>query len=281
MDETLRRAVAGGLDPIRAIQLCTTNTARYWGLMDCGAVAPGYHADLVVLEDLRDFRVLRTYHAGTLVAAEGEARFRTETAIPPILRDTMHIGEFGVARLRLPADGTTMDAVGIVPGQIVTEHLRVEPTVRGGFVQADLARDILKLACVERHRATGNVGVGLVVGLGLRQGAIASSVAHDAHNIIAAGTNDDDMAVAVRAVERMGGGLVFVVDGATRGALPLPIAGLLSDRPAATVASELEHLSAQVRAAGSPLPAPFATLSFLALSVIPTARVTDQGFITL
>ena len=168
-----------------------------------------------------------------------------------------------------------------MPGQIVTEHLRVAPTVTGGFVQADPARDILKLACIERHRATGNVGVGLVVGLGLRRGAIASSVAHDAHNIIVAGTNDDDMTIAVREVERLGGGLVFVVDGETQGALPLPIAGLLSDQPAPHVASELERLSAQVCAAGSPLPAPFATLSFLALSVIPAARVTDQGFVTL
>jgi adenine deaminase len=151
----------------------------------------------------------------------------------------------------------------------------------GGFVQADPARDILKLACIERHRATGNVGVGLVVGLGLTRGAIASSVAHDAHNIIVAGTNDDDMAIAVREVERRGGGLVFVADGETRGVLPLPIAGLLSDQSASRVASDLEHLSAQVRAAGSPLPAPFATLSFLTLSVIPAARVTDQGFITL
>lgn len=281
MDATLRRAVAAGLDPIRAIQLCTTNTARYWGLADHGAIAPGYHADMVVLEDLRDFRVLQVYHAGALVAADGQPRFTTESAIPAILRDSMQIGEFGVARLRLPADGATMDVVGIVPGQIVTEHLRVEPTVMGGFVQADPGRDILKLACIERHRATGNVGVGLVVGLGLQRGAIASSVAHDAHNIIVAGTNDDDMAIAVREVERRGGGLVFVADGETRGVLPLPIAGLLSDQSAPHVASDLERLSAQVRAAGSPLPAPFATLSFLALSVIPAARVTDQGFITV
>jgi adenine deaminase len=281
MDETLRRAVAGGLDPIRAVQLCTTNTARFWGLPDHGAIAPGYHADLVVLEDLRHFRVLQTYHAGRVIAQEGAPLFATQSAIPTVLRDTMQIGEFGVARLRLLADGAAMDAVGIVPGQIVTEHLQIEPTVTGGFVQADPARDILKLACIERHRATGNVGVGLVTGLGLKRGAIASSVAHDAHNIIVAGTNDDDMAIAVREVERLGGGLVFVVDGEKQGALPLPIAGLLSDQPAARVASELEHLSAQVRAAGSPLPAPFATLSFLALSVIPAARVTDQGFIGL
>jgi adenine deaminase len=281
MDETLRRAVAGGLDPIRAIQLCTTNTARYWGLADRGAIAPGYHADFVVFEDLQSFRVLQTYHAGALVAEEGVPLFPAAATIPPVLRQTMHIGEFGVARLRLPMDGERADAVRIVPGQIVTEHVQVNPRVVSGYVEADPARDILKLACVERHRGTGNVGVGLVVGLGLRHGAIASSVAHDAHNIIVAGTNDDDMAIAVREVERRGGGLVFVVDGMTQGALSLPIAGLLSDQPAPAVAAALEHLSARVRAAGSPLPAPFATLSFLALSVIPAARVTDQGFLTL
>ncbi len=281
MDETLRRAVRGGLDPIRALQLCTINTARYWNLHDRGAIAPGMRADLVVLEDLASFRVLRTYHAGTCVATEGVPLFARASAIPDALRRTMHIGAFGVARLGMPSDGSPMDAVGIIPGQIVTERLRVAPLVVDGYVQADPTRDILKLACIERHRATGNVGVGLVVGLGLRSGAIASSVAHDAHNIIVAGTNDDDMARAVRAVEVMDGGLVLVVNGAVRGQMPLPIAGLLSDQPATSVARDLEHLSRQVHALGSPLPAPFATLSFLALSVIPAARVTDQGFIAL
>lgn len=281
MDETLRRAVRGGLDPIRALQLCTINTARYWNFRDSGAIAPGMRADLVVLEDLASFRVLRTYHAGRCVAAEGVPLFASTNAIPDVLRRTIHIGEFGVARLGVPSDGSPMDAVGIIPSQIVTERLRVAPLVADGYVQADPARDILKLACIERHRATGNVGVGLVVGLGLREGAIASSVAHDAHNIIVAGTNDDDMARAVRAVEAMEGGLVLVVNGIVRGQVPLPIAGLLSDQPVGSVARDLEQLSRQVQALGSPLPAPFATLSFLALSVIPAARVTDQGFIAL
>lgn len=281
MDETLRRAVRSGLDPIRALQLCTINTARYWNFRDRGAIAPGMRADLIVLEDLVSFRVLQTYHAGICVAAEGVPLFASASAIPDVLRRTMHIGEFGVARLGLRSDGGPMDAVGIIPGQIVTEHLRVVPLVMNGYVQADPARDILKLACIERHRATGNVGVGLVVGLGLREGAIASSVAHDAHNIIVAGTNDDDMARAVRAIEAMDGGLALIVNGAVQGQVPLPIAGLLSDQPAASVARDLKYLSRQVQALGSPLPAPFATLSFLALSVIPAARVTDQGFIAL
>lgn len=280
MDETLRRAVRGGLDPVRAIQLCTVNIANYWSLRTQGAIMPGNRADMVVLEDLTDFRVLETYHGGTKVAAEGQALFDTPTQIPDVLRRTMHIGEFGVARLALPTDGGPMDAVGIVPGQIVTACVRVQPTVIGGYAEADPARDILKLACIERHRETGNVGVGLVVGLGLSVGAIASSVAHDAHNIIVAGTNDGDMATAVREIERMDGGLALVVDSVVRGRLALPIAGLLSDQPARVVARELEALSAQVHALGSPLPAPFATLSFLALSVIPAARVTDRGFIT-
>ena len=281
MDETLRRAVRGGLDPVRAIQLCTINSARYWNLRDRGAIAPGLRADMVVFDDLRAFRVRQTYHAGRLVAEDGVALFDAPATIPPILRHTMHIGAFGVARLGLPSDGGAMDAVGILPGQIVTERLSVTPTVKDGYAQADPARDILKVACVERHRGSGNVGVGLVVGMGLRQGAIASSVAHDAHNIIVAGTNDDDMARAVREVEAMDGGLVLVVDGSVQGRLALPIAGLLSDQPAAEVAAALERLSEQVRALGSPLPAPFATLSFLALSVIPAARVTDQGFVGL
>lgn len=281
MDETLRRAVRGGLDPVRAIQLCTINSARYWNLRDRGAIAPGLRADMVVFDDLTSFRVRQTYHAGQLVAQDGRPLFDARATIPQLLRQTMHVGAFGIARLGLPSDGSTMDAIGILPGQIVTEHRMVEPTMRDGYVQADPTRDVLKIACIERHRATGNVGIGLVVGLGLRRGAIASSVAHDAHNIIVAGANDDDMARAVREVETMGGGLALVVDGEVQGRLALPVAGILSDRPAAEVAAALKYLSDQVRALGSPLPSPFATLSFLALSVIPAARVTDQGFVAL
>lgn len=281
MDETLRRAVRGGLDPVRAIQLCTINPARYWGLHDRGAIMPGNRADLVVLEDLTDFRVLQTLHAGRVVAAEGQPLFDAPATIPDVLRHTMNIGDFGIARLVLPSDGSRMNVVGIIPNQIVTESLQIVPKVLDGVAVADPTRDILKLACIERHRASGNVGIGMVVGLGLRAGAIASSVAHDAHNIIVAGTNDDDMTLAVREIERMGGGLTLVVNGEIRGSLPLPIAGLLSDQPAHAVAEALERLSRQVQELGSPLPAPFATLSFLALSVIPAARVTDQGFIAL
>lgn len=281
MDETLRRAVRGGLDPVRAIQLCTINTARHWNFRDRGAIAPGLRADMVVFDDLASFRVRQTYHAGHLVAEDGAPLFDAPATIPPLLRRTMHVGAFGVARLGLPSDGGPVDAVGILPGQIVTERLTVVPTVVGGYAQADPARDVLKLACIERHRATGNVGVGLVVGLGLRRGAIASSIAHDAHNIIVAGASDDDMALAVREVEAMDGGLALVVDGEVRGRLALPVAGILSDQPAAVVAAALEDLDTRVRALGSPLPAPFATLSFLALSVIPAARVTDTGFVAL
>lgn len=281
MDETLRRAVRLGLDPVRALQLCTINPARYWNLHDRGGIAPGLRADLIVLDDLARFRVRQTYHAGVLVAEEGAPLFAAPAAVPAVLRRTIHIGPLDAGRLALPARDGAMEAVGIIPGQIVTERVSIRPRLRDGIVEADPARDLLKLACVERHRATGNVGIGLVVGLGLRRGAIASSIAHDAHNIIVAGANDDDMIRAVRAVEEMDGGLALVVDGAVVGQMPLPIAGLLSDRPAADVAAALEHLSAQVRALGSPLPAPFATLSFLALSVIPAARVTDQGYLTL
>ena len=282
MDETLRRAVRGGLDPVRAIQLCTINPARYWNLRDRGAIAPGLRADIVVFGDLA--RLPRAADVSRGPTRRGRMASRISTYRRSSRRSyggRCISAHFGVARLGLPSDGAPMAAVGIVPGQIVTERLAIAPTVIDGYAEADPARDILKLACVERHRETGNVGVGFVVGLGVRQGAIASSIAHDAHNIIVAGTNDDDMARAVRAVEAMDGGLALVVDGVVRGQLALPVAGLLSDRPAAEVAAALEHLSAQVGALGSPLPAPFATLSFLALSVIPAARVTDQGFVAL
>ena len=281
MDETLRRAVRGGLNPIRALQLCTINTARYWNFRDRGAIAPGMRADMVVLEDLAAFRVLRTYHEGVCVAAEGMPHFENTRAIPDVLRRTVHIGEFGIARLGVRSDGSPMDAVGIIPGQIVTEHLRIVPRVVDGYVQA---RTQPGHPQTRMYRAAPRDGEcrrwprrrPRIAGEG-----DAASVAHDAHNIIVAGTNDDDMARAVREIEAMDGGLVLVVNGAVRGQMPLPIAGLLSDQPAAPVAQALERLSQQVRALGSPLPAPFATLSFLALSVIPAARVTDQGFIAL
>lgn len=280
MDETLRRAVAAGLDPIRAIRMATFNTADYWRLDRVGAVAPGYWANLVVLEDLQEFTVRQVYFQGAQVAANGQPEFGTADNIPAALLDTVHIPDLTVEDLRLAPEDARV-AVGAIDGQIVTRLLESEPTVVDGEAVADTDKDLLKLVCVERHRATGNVGVGYIHGFGLKRGALASSIAHDAHNIIATGTNDADILLAIRIVAASQGGLAAVADGEVIGHLSLPVAGILSNRPLAETAEAYEHIEQVARDLGSPLASPFGLLAFMALSVIPEARVTDQGFVSL
>ena len=277
MDETLRRAVAAGLDPIRAIRMATFNTADYWRLDGIGAIAPGYAANCVVLSDLESFEVKSVFWEGELVASNGTPTFETTIAIPEILSHTVHVAPLEASHLALPADRGGQ-AVGVIDGQIVTELLNVEPKIEGGLAVPDLDRDLLKLACIERHRATGNVGVGYVQGFGLKRGAMASSIAHDAHNIVVVGTNDEDMLAAVQAVVEMDGGLAAVVGSEILDRLPLPVAGILSDQPLGATAWAYERIELQARDLGSTLTSPFGLLAFMALSVIPEARVTDQGF---
>jgi adenine deaminase len=185
----------------------------------------------------------------------------------------------GRADLRLRATGGPIRVIGVVPGQLLTEHLVLEPTVRDGVLVADRDRDLAKVAVVERHHATGRVGVGFVRGFGLRTGAFATTVAHDAHNIVVVGVADDDMALCVARLGEIGGGIVVVADRQTRAELPLPIAGLLSDRPAEEVVAAMDELHRVVEALGVTAPSPFMTLSFLALSVIPSLKITDRGLI--
>jgi adenine deaminase len=282
MDAVLREAVAFGLDPLRAIRLATWNAAQHWRLPHLGAVAPGYRASLVVLDDLREMTVAAVLHDAAVVARDGEllAEIPPPSGIPAALQDTVRIAPIGLRDLRLPAADATR-AIVAIPGQIATGLTDVEPTVVDGFAQADPSRDMLKIVCVERHHATGRIGKGLVTGFGLKRGAIASTIAHDAHNIIAIGTNDADLLGAIATVAESQGGLAVVADGQVLAHLPLPIAGLLSDQPLPAVARAYEHLEATARDLGSRLPSPFGLLAFMALSVIPQARVTDRGFITL
>jgi adenine deaminase len=181
-------------------------------------------------------------------------------------------------QLQLPVDAARQ-AIGVIPGQIVTRLIEVEPAVLNGVAVADPARDLIKIACVERHQATGRVGVGYITGLGLKRGAIAGSIAHDAHNIIAAGASDTDMLAAIATVADLGGGLAVVAGGEVLAHLPLPIAGLLSDQPADAVAEGYAAVENAARSLGSTLPSPFGTLAFMGLSVIPEARITDRGFL--
>ncbi len=280
MDVTLRQAIAMGLDPVRAIRLATWNAADYWRLDGWGAVAPGYRANLVVLDDMREVRVGMTLHEGKIVARDGAmiAGAVVASAIPDSLRDSVHIASLTVRDLRLdPASANV--AVGVIAGEIATRLLDVEPEVREGWAVAAPERDLLKLVCVERHHATGRVGVAYVGGFGLQQGALASSIAHDAHNIVAVGADDGDLLLAITTVAESGGGLAAVDDGRVLAQMALPIAGILSDRPFPEVAIAYAALEDAARGLGSQLPSPFGLLAFMALSVIPEARVTDRGFI--
>jgi adenine deaminase len=279
LDAVVRRAIALGLDPVRAIQLASLNPARHFGLKGLGAVAPGYWANLVVLSSLERFEVEEVYYRGRVVARGGRAVFNASVTLPEWITHTVRIKPFPVERLALRSSAGLFPTIEIVPGQILTRRVDLEPRRESGLVVADPDRDILKLVVVERHRATGNVAVGLVKGFGIRRGAIAGSVAHDSHNIVAAGASDADIYAAVKEIETMQGGLVAVLDGRTIAALPLPVAGLVSPEPLEGVVERVRALEDAARGLGCSVQAPFSVLSFLPLSVIPEIRLTDNGLV--
>jgi len=247
-------------------------------LQNLGAVAPRYWADFIVFDNLKHFKVRQTYKKGSLIAEDGEYLGKSTTRVPQP-RSTMNL-RYEPRNLVVPAHrAMKIRVIEIVPRQIVTKELITRPKIEDGEIVADIQRDILKLVVVERHRATGNVGVGFVRGFKLRRGAIGSTVAHDAHNVVVAGTNDADIIKVIEELERMQGGQVAVANGRVKAELALPIAGLVSDRPLTEVMKRIDALNAAARALGCDLDAPFMTLSFLSLSPIPQLKLTDQGLI--
>lgn len=279
IDAVVRKAVKLGLEPVRAIQLATINSAQYFRLHDLGAVAPGYLANLLVLGDLSTFETEMVFYRGELAAKEGKALFTPPAVEDTEMEHTVNVKPFSVEALRMPASGDTHAAIEIIPDQIITKRIDVRINVDNGFVAADTEGDILKLVVVERHKATGNTGLGLVKGFRLKRGALASSIAHDSHNIVAVGASDSDIYLAISEVEKLQGGLVIAAEGKVLGSLPLPIAGLLSEEPLEVVVDRFERLQAIARELGAGLGDPFATLSFLALPVIPELRLTDLGLV--
>jgi adenine deaminase len=259
--------------------VATINTAEYFRLDNMGAVAPGYLANIIVLDDLADLRISMVFHRGRPVAREGKPLFSWPQPIDSRVTGSVKIKPFTVEELKLSAPSETMPVIEVVPGQIITRKTQARVKVMDGVILPDTERDILKLAVVERHRATGNIGLGLVRGFGLKRGALASSIAHDSHNIIAVGTDDRDIMAAVKAIETMQGGLAAAAGGEMLAGLALPIAGLLAAEPLETVVAKLEKLQKLARDLGCGLPSPFATLSFLALPVIPELRLTDRGLV--
>lgn len=279
LDHLLRKTVACGVDPVVAIQMASLNPAEYFNLRDRGAVAPGYRADLVVFEDLDRFVVRRVYKDGRLVVKEGTlAGFPAATHPLPASRP-LSIKPLRPENFRIPLEGREARVIKIVPGQIVTRECRETVTSREGWVTADPHRDILKMAVVERHLGTGRIGLGLVKGFGLKRGALASSVAHDSHNVIAAGAGDEDLCGAVERVREMGGGMVAVAEGRILAEVPLEVGGLMSTRSLMELAAEVKALDREAASLGCKLEEPFMALSFLALPVIPELKLTDLGLV--
>ena len=279
MDSMVRRAIELGLNPVEAIRLASYNTAQYFRLYNRGAIAPGFVADLVVLDDLHTFNVESVYKDGALVAQHGSLLVDVSSPAFTGVTGTVHIGDVRESDLRIPGRPGMVEVVGIEPGQITTKHLHVEAPTRNGEIVADPARDLLKLVVIERHHASGRVGLGLVKGFGLRKGAIASSVAHDAHNLVIAGVSDRDILAAARELEKMGGGFACIVNGEVRASVPLPYGGLVSPLPASALVEQLHALDTAAAELGCTLEHPCMTLSFLSLSVIPSLKLTDQGLI--
>ncbi|MFP4036351.1 MAG: adenine deaminase [Desulfobacteraceae bacterium] len=277
LDFIMKQAVRAGLNPVTAVRMGTINPAEYFGLSELGAIAPGRRADFVVMKDLERFQPREVYCAGRLAARDGEAMpEHFQGGAGAECPRSMNVRE-GELNLRIRASGRAIRVIEVIPGQIITK-MRVEPArVAQGEAISDVERDILKLVVVERHKASGNVGLGFVSGFGLKSGALAGSVAHDSHNIIAVGVSDSDILSAVQEVIRMEGGLAVVSDQKAVAYLPLPIAGLMSELPLREVAEKTGELNRAAARLGSKLADPFMTLSFLALPVIPELRLTDQG----
>ncbi len=280
IDYMIRRAVEYGIDPVAAIRMASLNAAEYFRKFDLGAISAGRKASLLWVEDLRDFRPTKVWANGKPVAENGvliDDSF-AHADFTPI--ETMNPAPFDETSFTIRAsDGAKAHIISLIPGQIVTDHLVEAVKVVDGFAVADPARDILKMAVIERHHATGNIGLGFVKGFSIKRGAIASSVAHDSHNLIVLGTNDADMNIAAKNVVEMGGGFAAVADGELLGSLPLPLAGLMSLDSIENVNDRLAVIKKVTSEMGSAIDDPFMLLGFLALPVIPKLKLTDKGIV--
>lgn len=299
LDYLVRTAISCGLPPIRAIQMASINTARYFGLKNIGAIAPGFRADFILLDDLESFRISEVFLDGKGIDGGCISRIKNEDDFFMVsnnnnpsssyfLQNTIHIKSIDDASMFvIPANSITrsssrLQVIGVIPGQIITQKRIIPAKVdeRYRVVVADAQRDLAKLAVIERHHRTGNVGLGFVQGLGLEKGAIASSVAHDSHNLVVAGMNDNDMLIAVRYISSIGGGLAVAENGRITAGLPLPIAGLMSNQSIESVISDLTTVNqACVKLGKNVVRDPFMLLSFLSLPVIPSLKLTDKGLV--
>ena len=280
MDAKLRIMIEEGVDPLVALRMTTLSPADYFRLWDRGGIAPGRRADLVLVDDLASFNVKHVWKDGRAVVQDGVAvKGAQARSIPlPHAAQTTPLTE---EQLRVPAEGETMNVIEMRPGEIITGALQMTPLVSEGNAVPDPSRDLAKIVVLERHHGTGRFAVGFVTGFGMQRGAIASSVAHDAHNFVAAGMDDRSIVTALGRLCETGGGLVLAEGGSVRGSLPLPIGGLMTHLDAESVARALEDLERGAEQLGVQLPHPFMALSFLCLSVVPNLRITDQGYVDI
>jgi adenine deaminase len=272
INQMVRVAVEEGIGPEDAVVMATINPASYHRLWHLGAIAPGYQADILVLDDLHSFMPRQ-------VLKRGAAPRFVNLEVPEWVRQTVHLAAVDATSFNVSAGAKRIRVIRVVPSQLLTGAELVEPTTRDGHIVADPKRDLVKIAVLERHHASGRVGLGFATNVGLKRGAFASTVAHDAHNVVVLGVDDADMAVCASRLAALGGGIVIADGGRVTEELPLPVAGLMSDRPLAFVHERLRSMEQRLAGMGVTMAAPFMTLSFLALSVIPELKITDRGLV--
>jgi adenine deaminase len=272
VNQMVRVAVEEGVSPEDAVVMATINPATYHRLWRLGAIAPGYQADILVLDDLTSF-------APRQVLKRGAAPRFARLEVPEWVRQTVHLGHVTASTFHVPAGPARIRVIGVVPSQLLTTVELMAPATRDGCMVADPKRDLVKIAVLERHHASGRVGLGFATNVGLKRGAFASTVAHDAHNVVVLGVDDADMAACAGRLAEIGGGIVVAEGGRVVEELPLPVAGLMSDQPLAFVHERLRSMERRLAGMGVTMTAPFMTLSFLALSVIPELKITDRGLV--
>lgn len=276
LDFMIRTLIALGCEPLAAYRAASLTAAQAFGLRDRGMIAPGKRADIVLLDDLETCAVSDVIVGGRLVK---ESLFQSRGTVAPVGLDSVKATLVTADQFRVPASANGNDVIGVIPGKIITEHLRLDLPRTNGATNIDLAQDVVKVAVVARHGINHNIGLGFVKGFGLKRGAIASSVGHDSHNICVVGADDTDMAAAVNRLREIQGGFVVVSDGTVHAELALPIAGLMSDRPYEEVRDALYPLRNAAKGLGVTLPEPFLQVAFLPLPVIPHLKITDFGLV--
>ncbi len=279
LDFMIKKAINLGLHPVTAVQMATLNPAEYFGLKERGAVAPGYRADLVVLGDLQRFTVERVFKDGRLVVDHGELIDFSSVDEERVECGSMKVLPLAPERFRIPHEGKTARVMELKPGQILTGILHESIKSENGWVVSDIETDILKLAVVERHRATGRIGLGLVKGFGLKRGALASSIAHDSHNLIGVGVTDQELWRSIEEVKNLGGGVAVIREDQVMARVPLAVAGLMSTEPLEALTEQLDEANKAAATLGCGIAEPFMALSFLALPVIPELKLTDRGLV--